>query len=126
MSVPVSSIMSNSSSCATRKPQLALLRFGALEGNVLRLLWVLEEATLADLHRSLALPELSVAALRRALEKLHLKRVIYLRTVGRTCYYRAALDRNAFINLLREQLADFFDADGLTVLPAHARQREMF
>lgn len=94
----------------------ALLRFGALEGRVLHALWTFEEVTLADLHHLLADPAISATGLRATLEKLHLKHLIRLRKVHRTCYYRASVDRHTFIALLHLQLARFLGEDGMSLL----------
>jgi len=96
--------------------ELALLRFGPLEGRVLAALWSFEEVTLADLQHLLAEPALSTASLRAVLDRMHLKRLIHLRKVHRTRYYRAALDRATFLRLLHAQLAGFLGADGMREL----------
>jgi predicted transcriptional regulator len=112
--------MSNPISATPSHEELALLRFGQLEGRVLHALWLFEEVTLADLHHLLAASVVSRAGLRAALEKLHLKRLVRLRKVHRTCYYRAAVDQATFIRLLHAQLLGFLGAEGMTLLRAPA------
>lgn len=109
-------LASNEPLAAGMRDELALLRFGALEGRVLHALWSFEEVTLADLHHLLIDTVPSVAVLRSTLEKLHLKRLIRLRKVHRTCFYRAAVDQSTFIRLLRAQLAGFLGEDGMRML----------
>ena len=103
--------------------EVTLLRFGALEGRVLNALWTFEEATASDLHNLLNDDAVSIAVLKLALEKLRLKRMIRLRRVHRTCYYRAALDRRAFVELLKMQLAGFLGSEGETLLQEVFRAR---
>jgi predicted transcriptional regulator len=95
---------------------LALLRFGQLEGRVLHTLWSFGEITLGDLHQLLADTALSRSVVRSTLEKLHLKRLVRLRTVHRTCFYRAAVDQTTFIRLLKAQLTDFLGEAGMARL----------
>lgn len=96
--------------------ELALLRFGPLEGRILRALWSFEEVTLADLQHLLAEPTLSTASLRAVLDRMHLKRLIHLRKVHRLRYYRASLERRTFLRLLRTQLSGFLGEDGMCEL----------
>jgi len=108
--------MSTELSLTPQHAELALLRFGQQEGRVLHALWTFEEVTLADLHGLLADTGLSRSSLRTTLEKLHLKRLVRLRKVHRTCYYRAAFDQPTFIRLLHAQLAGFLGAEGMSLL----------
>ena len=101
---------------AGAKEEVALLRFGPLEGRVLHTLWSFDEITLADLHHILADPAISQAVLRSALEKLHMKRFIRSRKVHRTCFYRAAIDQSTFIRVLHAQLAGFLGKAGMAIL----------
>lgn len=110
--------MSISIHAEPRHEDLPLLRFGELEGRVLHALWSFEELTLADLQNLLATPAVSHANLRAALEKLHLKRLIRLRKLHRTCYYRAAYDQATFIRLLHVQLSGFLGTEGMALLHA--------
>jgi predicted transcriptional regulator len=96
--------------------ELALLRFGPREGRVLHALWSFEEVTLADLHHLLFEPAISLGSLRSTLEKLRLKRLVRLRHVHRTCYYRAAFDQPTFIRLLHSQLSEFLGSEGMSLL----------
>jgi predicted transcriptional regulator len=98
------------------REELALLRFGPLEGRVMHTLWSFDEITLADLHHLLADTAISQSVLRSTLEKLHLKRLIRSRKVHRTCFYRAAFDQATFIRLLSVQLAGFLGEAGMVVL----------
>jgi len=93
---------------ADEKEQLALLRFGALEGRIMQALWCYEEVTPADLHLLLGDAAISQDVLRSLLEKLHLKHLVRFRRVHRTVFYRATIDRARFIHILRCQLAEFF------------------
>lgn len=108
--------MSADPSIPYRPEEPALLRFGRLEGRVLNALWSFEEVTLADLHHLLGDAALSLTSLRATLEKLHLKHLIRLRKVHRTCYYRAALDQATFIRLLHAQLSGFLGREGMSLL----------
>ncbi|HVL75662.1 MAG TPA: BlaI/MecI/CopY family transcriptional regulator [Noviherbaspirillum sp.] len=99
-----------------KREELALLRFGPLEGRVLHALWAFHEVTLADLHHLLGDAALTPTVLRATLERLHLKRLIRLRKVHRTCFYRAALDQSTFISLLHHQLAGFLGEEGMSQL----------
>jgi predicted transcriptional regulator len=101
---------------AGAREELALLRFGPLEGRVLHTLWSFDEITLADLHHLLADTAISQSVLRSTLEKLHLKRLIRSRKVHRTCFYRATFDQSTFIRLLRVQLAGFLGEAGMAIL----------
>ena len=103
---------------ANPQPSLALLRFGQLEGRIMRALWSFGEVTLDDLHRLLADAAISQPVLRSMLEKLHLKRLVRTRKLHHTRFYRAAHDQTTFIRLLRSQLSGFLGESGLSLLLA--------
>lgn len=93
-----------------------LLRFGPLEGRIMQSLWAFDEVTLADLHHLLSEPTVSQSALRSTLEKLHLKRLVRMRKVHRTCFYRPSIDQAIFIRILRAQLSGFLGGGGMALL----------
>lgn len=100
----------------TAHNELALLRFGQMEGRILNTLWMFGEITLTEMQLLLSDAMISQSSLRATLEKLHVKRLIRIRKVNRTAFYRPSLQRPDFIHALHTQLYDFLGESGMESL----------